>query len=327
MRVVDSHFHWFPRSHFEAMADRADYPRTERVGDGYKYFYNNGRGFLPLPAVWFDLDEGLATADAATGPDTVVVCTTGVLGGLLDQMPVTDAVDSAFAYNEEIAKAQRTHHGRFFGTAAVPLQNTEQALAVLDHAIGLGLRGVNLPAMTAEDPIDIARLEPFYERVGELGIPLIIHPTDIAFGEVLSGYAEGLQRSLGRLLDSSVTVLRLVFSGIMERHPGLKIVQTHAGGLLPYQAGRIDKNARIADLPHPPSEYLKKIFVDTVAPQALTIRTALEFYGPDKVIYGTDHPCWSPHAATGVIDEAGLDPEVKSRVLSTNVESAFNLSP
>ncbi|HEV7979206.1 amidohydrolase family protein [Amycolatopsis sp.] len=327
MRVVDSHFHWFPRSHFETMANRSGQPRTERVGDGYKYYFNNGNNFIPLPAVWFDLDAGFAVADSATGPDTVVVCTTGVLAGLLDQMPMREAVDEAFAYNEEIAKAQRTHQGRFFGTAAVPLQDTAQALAVLDHAIGdLDLRGVNLPAMTGEEQIDVERLEPFYTRVAELGVPLIIHPTDIAFGEVLTGYADGLQRSIGRLLDSSVTVLRLVFSGIMERHPGLKIVQTHAGGLLPYQAGRIDKNARIEGLPRPPSEYLKRIFVDTVAPQELTIRTAVDFYGPDKILYGTDHPCWSPHAARDVIVEAGLSEEDRTRVMSTNAEAAFDLT-
>jgi aminocarboxymuconate-semialdehyde decarboxylase len=327
MRTVDSHFHWFPRSHFEYMAERTEHPRTERVGDGYRYYYNDGRNFLPLPAVWFDLDAGLAASDAATGPDTVVVCTTGVLGGLLDQLPTKEAIDTAFAYNEEIAKAQRTHRGRFFGTAAVPLQDTEQALTVLDHAVGeLDLRGVNLPPVTAGDPIDVARLEPFYARIAELGVPLIIHPTDLVFGEMLADYGSALQRTIGRLFDSSVTILRLIFAGVMDRHPELKIIQTHGGGLLPYQAGRIDKNARQEGLPLAPSDYLKRIFVATVTPQALTVRTALEFYGPDKVIYGTDHPCWSPKAAVGVLDEAGLSDEQHMRIRSTNVEAVLDLS-
>jgi aminocarboxymuconate-semialdehyde decarboxylase len=327
MRTVDSHFHWFPRSHFEHMAARAEHPRTERVGDGYRYYYNEGRGFLPLPAVWFDLDAGLAASEAATGPDTAVVCTTGVLSGLLDQLPTTDAIDTAFAYNEEIAKAQRTHRDRFFGTAAVPLQDTAQALAVLDHAVAeLDLRGVNLAPVTAGDPIDVGRLDPFYARVAELGVPLIIHPTDLVFGEMLADYGDALQRTIGRLFDSSVTVLRLIFAGVMERHPDLKIIQTHGGGLLPYQAGRIDKNARQAGIPLPPSDYLKRIFVDTVTPQALTVRTALEFYGPDKVIYGTDHPCWSPKAAVDVLEEAGLSAEQRTAIQSTNVGAVLDLT-
>ncbi|WP_052489495.1 amidohydrolase family protein [Streptomyces sp. 150FB] len=327
MRAVDTHFHWFPRSHMETMARRADHPRTEPHGDGYRYHYNRGRSFLPLPGVWFDLEAGLAATEAVTGPDTAVVCTTGVLSGLLDQLPLTEAVDEAYAYNAEIAKAQREHTGRFFGTAAVPLLDTEQALAVLDHAIGeLDLRGVNLPPMTGGETIDAERLEPFYARVAELGVPLIVHPTDIAFGEALDGYDQAFQRTVGRLLDSSVTVLRLIFSGILECHPGLKVVQTHAGGLLPYQAGRIDKNARIAALPEPPSAYLRRLFVDTVAPQALTIRTAVEFFGADHVLYGTDYPCWSQRAAVDVIDEAGLTDEDRELVMSANAPTVFDLS-
>jgi aminocarboxymuconate-semialdehyde decarboxylase len=327
MRTVDSHFHWFPRSHFEYMAGRAEYPRTERIGDGYRYHYNEGRDFLPLPAVWFDLDAGLAASDAATGPDTVVVCTTGVLSGLLDQLPTTEAIDAAVAYNEEIAKAQRAHRGRFFGTAAVPLQDTEQALTVLDHAVrDLDLRAVNLPPVTAGDPIDVARLDPFYARIAELGVPLIVHPTDLVFGAMLADYGNALQRTVGRLFDSSITVLRLIFAGVLDRYPELKIIQTHGGGFLPYQAGRIDKNARQEGLRLAPSEYLKQIFVDTVTPQALTVRTAIEFYGSDKVVYGTDHPCWSPKAAVGVLDEAGLSDEQLVKIRSTNIQAVLDLS-
>jgi aminocarboxymuconate-semialdehyde decarboxylase len=278
--------------------------------------------------VWFDLEAGLAATDAVTGPDTAVVCTTGVLSGLLDQMPPTEAVDEAYAYNTEIASAQREHSGRFFGTAAVPLLDTDEALAVLDHAVGeLGLRGVNLPPMSGDETVDAKRLEPFYARVAELGVPLIVHPTDIAFGVALDGYDQALQRTIGRLLDSSVTVLRLIFGGVLERHPGLKVVQTHAGGLLPYQAGRIDKNARIAALPEAPSTYLKRLFVDTVAPQALTIRTAVEFFGADHVLYGTDHPCWSQRAAVDVIEEAGLTDRDRERVMSANAPAVFDLGP
>lgn len=326
MRTVDTHFHWFPRAHFEYMAGRAEHPRTERDGDGYKYYYNSGRRFLALPAVWFDLDAGLAASAAATGEDTVVVCTTGVLSGLLDQLPTTEAVDAAVAYNEEIAKAQRSSRNRFFGTAAVPLQDTKQALAVLDHAITeLDLRAVNLPPVTAGDAIDIARLDPFYARVAELGVPLIVHPTDLVFGEQLAEYGDALQRTIGRLFDSSVTVLRLIFSGIMERYPQLTIMQTHGGGLLPYQAGRIDKNAR-QPLPHQPSHYLARTFVDTVTPQALTVRTALEFYGPDHVLYGTDYPCWSPQAAVETIEEARLNADERAKVFSSNAAAVIRLT-
>jgi aminocarboxymuconate-semialdehyde decarboxylase len=326
MRVVDSHFHWYPRSHFEKLAARDGYPRAVRDGDGYRYYFNNGRSYVPLPAVWFDLDAGLAASDAI-GHDVTLVATTGVLAGALDQLPLATALELAADYNERLAEAQRARPGRFYGTAAIPLADTAEAVALAEHAVTeLGLRAVNLPPATSGgEPIDAPRLEPFYGRVAELGVPLIVHPTDLVFDEILAGYDTGLQRSLGRLMDSSVTVLRLIYSGIMERHPTLKVVHTHAGGLLPYQAGRIDKNARIKGLPELPSTYLKRTFVDIVAPQELTIRAALEFYGAGHVLYGTDYPCWSPKAAMAVLGGAGLGEPDTARVLRENAEEVLGI--
>ncbi|HEX3790050.1 MAG TPA: amidohydrolase family protein [Pseudonocardiaceae bacterium] len=327
MRAVDTHFHWFPPSHVEKMARRAENPRCVPHGDGYRYYYNEGRSFLPLPGIWFDLAAGLAASSEATGPDTAVVCTTGVLSGLLDQLPGTEGIDEAFAYNEEIGKAQREYQGTFFGTAMIPLQDTDSALAVLEHAVGeLDLRAVNLAPMTGAETVDLPRLEPFYARVAELGVPLVIHPTDLAFGQVLDGYDQAIQRTVGRLLDSSVTVLRLIFSGVLERNPELRVVQTHGGGLLPYQAGRIDKNARIKSLPKLPSDYLRGVYTDIVAPQALTLRVAAEFFGLDHVLYGTDYPCWNQAAALSTLHEAFPEESDRTQVLATNAPAIFNLS-
>lgn len=327
MRAVDTHFHWFPRAHFEKLAVRAEFPRAERDGDGYKYYYNSGASQGRLWPAWFDLEAGLAASDAAVGDEVTVLATAGVLSGLIDSAPLADAVDLATDYNEELAKMQRTRPGRFYGSAVVPLADTREALAITDHAInGLGLRAVNLPPVTTDaESIDSPRLEPFYSLVEELGVPLLVHPTDFVFADVLEGYDFGLQRSLGRLVDSSVTVLRLIFSGIMERHPALTVFHTHAGGVLPYQAGRLDKNARIKGLPELPSTYLKRTFTDIVAPQALTIRTAVEFYGIGHVMYGTDYPCWSPAAAMAVLGEAGLTEADTARLLHGNAEDVLGL--
>jgi len=324
VRVIDTHFHWFPRAHLERLARQDGYPRAERKGDGYVYFYNEGRGSIDLPPVWIELEAGLAESRRATGEDITVVCTAGVLAGLIDQLPLADASEVATIYNEEMASAQQRHPGRVYGTAVVPLTDTNEAIRVLDYAVKeLDLRGVNLPPVSGDEAIDVGRLEDFYARVEELGVPLIVHPTDLVFGETLVGYNGAFQLSIGRLLDSSMTILRLIFSGVMERHPDLKVLQTHAGALLPYQAGRFDKNARIKGLPLAPSEYMKRLFVDTVAPQPLTIRTALEFYGLTNVVYGTDYPCWSPAAAIDTIEKADLGDGATEAVLATNASSIF----
>jgi aminocarboxymuconate-semialdehyde decarboxylase len=90
---------------------------------------------------------------------------------------------------------------------------------------------------------------------------------------------------------------------------------------------RIDKNARIKDLPRLPSSYLRRIHTDTVAPQAAgSIRTAMDFYGHDHVMYGTDHPCWSPHAAREVIGRLDLDEARAELLYSANARAVFGLT-
>src|SRR5450756_2430828 len=86
--------------------------------------------------------------------------------------------------------------------------------------------------------------------------------TDVAFDEILEGYNGALYNSLGRVIDVSVAAYRLVLSGIMERHPNLKVFMSHAGGALPYQSGRMDKNSKAAGLPRPPSTYIKRMYTD-----------------------------------------------------------------
>ncbi len=310
----------------EHLSEATGYPRAERAGDGYRYYYNDGRLSMDLPPVWFDLERGLADS-AAAGSDVTVICTTGVISGLLDQLPIRQAAPIAREYNEQVAQTQARYPGRFYGTASIPLNDTEQALVMLDEAVKeFGLVGVNLAAVTSDGFTDSPRLEDFYSRIEELGVPLIIHPTDIAFGETLRDYDNALQLTIGRLLDTSVTMLRLIFSGILERHPDLKLVQTHGGGLLPYQAGRFDKNTRVPGLKALPSEYLKRTYVDTVCPQELTVETSVKFYGDRHVMYGTDYPCWKPSAAINVLANADLSDAQRELILHSNAESVFRLT-
>jgi aminocarboxymuconate-semialdehyde decarboxylase len=153
---------------------------------------------------------------------------------------------------------RRRKPGRFWGTAAVPLTDTEAAIEILDHAVaGLGLVGVNVPGSIGNDPrIDAERLEPFYARIEELDVPLFLHPTDAVFDDMLEGYGGAPHLSLGRVVEVSVAASQLLFSGITARHPKLKVIMSHTGGALPYQSGRMDKNGRRAKLSeeHRPGE-------------------------------------------------------------------------
>src|SRR5262249_13567400 len=154
----------------------------------------------------------------------------------------------------------------------------------------------------------------------ELGVPLFLHPTDAVFGDELEGYGGALQLSLGRIIEVSVAASRLVFSGLMERHPNLKIVMSHTAGALPYQSGRLDKNGNNAKLPCPPSTYIRRMYTDTVSPHSMGIKFALEYYGVDRVMYGSDYPCWDPATALALIQEIGLPEDHLQKILYGNAK-------
>jgi aminocarboxymuconate-semialdehyde decarboxylase len=329
MHIIDSHFHWRPRSLLEEACKANGYPRAERDGKGgYRWFIREGYsvGVRHNHPAWADLDVMLAHMDSL-GHQVDVVCTIGPLSVYFSELSPEAGRDAAMLWNEEMAAAQRKYPGRFWGTAAVPLKDTAVAIEVLDHAITkLGLFGANLPGSVGVDPrIDAKRLWPFYERAEQLGIPLFLHPTDAVFEDMLEGYDGALHLSLGRVVEVSVGAMRLVLSGLMERCPKLKIVLSHTGGALPYQSGRMDKNSGKAKLPRPPSAYLRRMYTDTVSPHAMGIKFAIDYYGIDNVMYGSDYPCWEPAETLRILEEVQLSAEDKEKLFRGNVRRIFNL--
>lgn len=327
MIIIDSHFHWWPRSFFEALCHRRSYPRAEpSSAGGYRYWRREGEPpRFHVGPEWFDLDRQLEHMDAL-GHDVGAVCSIGPLSVHFCDLSQEEGYDAAMHWNEEMAGAQRRHPGRVWGSAAVPLTRTETAVRVLEHAVGLGLTGANLPSSIGDDPhIDAEWLEPFYARAAQLDVPLFLHPTDAVFADVLSGYGGALHLTLGRVIEVSTAAGRLILSGIMERHPQLKVIVSHTGGFLPYQSGRLDKNAKAAKLGQAPSVYLKRMYTDTVSPHAPGIRFAVEYFGADHVMYGSDYPCWNPATALELLEQAGLPAADRDKILRGNVRRVLGL--
>jgi aminocarboxymuconate-semialdehyde decarboxylase len=328
MHIIDSHFHWWPPSISERLCKRKTYPRAQRNDRGGYTYFREQRGdyILNSWADWFDLDKQLEHMDGL-GHAVDVVCSIGPLSVYFSDLPREEGRDLAIAWNEEMAAAQRRYPGRLWASAAVPLVDTKIAIEVLDDAVArLGLMGVNLPGSIGSDPrIDAERLEPFYARVEELGLPVFLHPTDAVFVDMLEGYGGALHLTLGRVIEVSVAAMRLVLSGLMERHPKLKIVMSHTGGALPYQSGRMDKNAGSANLPRPASSYLKRMYTDTVTPHTAGLKFAIEYYGIDHVMYGTDYPCWDPATALKLIGELGLAQADQEKIFYRNARRILGL--
>jgi aminocarboxymuconate-semialdehyde decarboxylase len=328
MRILDSHFHYYPREIFEALCKRTGFPRAERDDKGgYRYFRHEGAPPTLKPwKEWFDLDDQLARMDA-TGHQIDVVSSLGPYSVHFSELPPEEGREAATIWNEAMAKAQREHPGRVWGTAAIPLVDTQIAIDVLDDAVNrLGLVGANLPGSVGPDQrIDADRLQPFYARAAEVKAPLFLHPTDAVFPEMLTGYDGALYLTMGRVIEVSVAATRLILSGTLERHPDLTIVMSHTGGMLPYQAGRLDKNGKAAKLGQKPSTYLKRMYTDTTSPHAMGIKFAIDYFGLDHVMFGDDYPCWDPDEALRCCDEIGLSDAERQALFNDNAHKLFDL--
>jgi aminocarboxymuconate-semialdehyde decarboxylase len=329
MRILDVHFHWWPRAVMNELGRRSGFPRTEpNDRGGYKYWFREeeGKPHFSLGPEWNDLDNELAHM-AGTRRDFDVLCSTGPFSVFFGELPAAESRDLCQIWNDEMARAQSEHPGRVWASAVVPLQDTAMAIDELDRAVRrLNLVAVNLPgSIGRREYVDEPRLEPFYDRVEELGIPVMLHPTDAAFLAVFEGYNGALYSSLGRVVDVSASAFRLVLSGIMERHPDMKVFMSHTGGALPYQAGRMDKNARIPGLPEKPSTYIKRMYTDTVSPHSLGVKFAIDYYGADRVMYGDDYPCWNPESSLDIFEEVTLSAEDRESIYSGNARRVFGL--
>jgi len=243
--------------------------------------------------------------------------------------------------NDELAELVRTYPDRFAGFAAsLPLNDAEAALVELDRAQrDLGANGVLMHTNVSGAPLDSPALEPVFARAHELGLAIWLHPTRSPVWpdyptEQESRY--GIWWSLGWPFETAVAMTRLVFSGHMERYPGLKVITHHAGGMIPHFSGRLDtiqaedqRDAFEQTFKKPALDYFRQFHVDTAmfgAPHA--VRCAIEFFGPSQVLFGTDMPLGGPAVIEDTIGDLralGMTAEGEQAVFEGNARRVLGL--
>jgi aminocarboxymuconate-semialdehyde decarboxylase len=233
--------------------------------------------------------------------------------------------------NDDFAEICGKHPDRFSALAALPLQSPVEAADELERAVKeLGLSGGTLMTNANGKPLDSPELMPVYEKAVKLDVPLFIHPTSPMNSVAMDEYR--LVPIIGFGVDTSVSVLRMVFSGLLERLPRLKLVASHLGGVYPYLRGRIDVGYKAypeckLKINRPPSEYLKKVWVDSIIYDNDVLLSTLAFLGDGKIVLGSDHP-----HQIGDIDQAidrirrlDIDEKSKEKILTGNAERLLKI--
>jgi aminocarboxymuconate-semialdehyde decarboxylase len=213
---------------------------------------------------------------------------------------------------------------RLFGLGVVPLQHPDRIVEALEDAVlGRGLGGVEISSFAGDVELSDPRLGAFWTRAEELGAIVFLHPFGCSLDERLARFY--LANTVGQPAENAIALSHLIFAGVLDRHPKLKIVAAHGGGYLPTAIGRSDHAWRVRpdarQCAHEPSSYLKKIWFDTVVHDPDGLRHLIEVAGASQVVLGSDFPfdmgLDDPVAFVGA---AGLPEEVVSRILSANAD-------
>ena len=306
-QIIDCHTHLFPKEYVKEL-ERLNIPFGQTLSER----------FTLTPERITDMEN------AGIDRQVISIAVPGV-----NMSTPKNAVRLSKLVNDETVKL--THQDdRFIGLASLPLLSPMEAVDELRRAVEeLGLKGASIFTDVSGKQIDQEEFWPIYRAASKLGVPVFIHPIAPRYRKVYDDYS--LLSVLGFPFETTMAATRLALSGLLKELPYLKLVLSHLGGTLPYLMGRIDDGHRIFKsvqdkITHPPSYYLKKMYLDAASFYKPALRCAIDFWGAEKLVLGSDYPYgWVGELKRCVesVEALRLEQEELDRILSVNAEDLF----
>lgn len=329
-KIVDVHWHHVPKAFADAIVSgsvrvagqvvtKDDGTALVKLDNGFKQ---------PLPGFLTDPATILKDLDAA-GVDVACASIAPPLSHL-DADPEI-AIGVSRAINDAFAEVAEQHDGRIIPLANLPLQDVALALQELKRVVeDYGFQGVQVGSNIDGKNLGDESLFPFWEEVRERDLFVFSHGLSPLGPERMSEHE--LKNFVGLPIDTAVAVGSMVFGGVYERLPGLKVCYSHGGGTFPCLVGRWDHGYRErlskqADTTiKMPSDYLVDVYADSLTHDPAAVRYLVERLGADQVLLGSDHPFDMGEAdPVGKVKEAIDDPEVVDKILGGTASRLLNV--
>lgn len=298
-RAIDIHHHYFApelvneiKQHGNALGIEYYTPKDSRESPLSIQFPKGNR--LNLDPRLAEIEKRLEIMNQGSIAIATVEVQTSAVGYELDG---SRGESWSKLYNEAIQSLVKRHPNRFAGIATVPLQDPSRAAKVLEYAIvNLKMSGVTIASNVVGKYYDSKDFDPFWKKAEELDVMMIMHPEWVAGSDKMGGY--GLRTVCGNPADTTLSVGYMIYSGVFDRFPKLKLALLHGGGFFPYHLGRFDRGlnsgsgagpSRIA-ASQPPSKYLKNLYFDNLVYRVETVEYLKRMVGTEHVMVGTDYP-------------------------------------
>jgi aminocarboxymuconate-semialdehyde decarboxylase len=289
-----------------------------------------GRNPVLTPKLRFTPEERLRDMDEQKVDVQVISVATPLFGYYLD---TTQARQLAREVNDDIAAMTRQWPDRFAGLATLPVQDVGAAIEELDRAVHvLGLKGAELDTVVNARNWDEPDFLPLFKAAEAMGAVLFFHPQPHANLLLSRTDRYGLTNSIGVPIEDTLVVATLIFGGVLDACPQLKVCIAHGGGPACFGMGRLDRGWQVRSearthIQQPPSTYQRRLYYDCLTSSEASLRFLLDQVGADRVVLGSDWPYvrWDPSPVAWVQGLQSLTPEEKEAVLWKNLERLMGI--
>jgi len=293
MLKIDSHTHILPRvmPKWSEKFGYGGFIHLEVSRPGFANMMRDDVFFREIASNCWDAEERIEEYGKA-GVQVQVVSTIPVMFSYWAK--TNDAADLSRFLNDHIAHLVQDHPRHYVGLCTVPMQDTEVAIQVLEEASAQGHRGVQIGSNVNGMNLGDTRFFPFYEACERLGMALFIHPWDMMGKSDMERY--WLPWLVGMPAETSRAACSMIFAGVLDRFPALRIMFSHAGGSFLPTLGRIKHGHACRpdlvaiDNPNTPDQYLGRFWVDSITHDERLLDYILEMQGADRICMGTDYP-------------------------------------
>ncbi len=326
MTIVDFHNHYYPPEYIkELQAGSSEFTVTFDDNDN-PVLHSPGDINIVVPG-HRDIEVRQQVLDDI-GVDRQVITFTAP--GTVVETPER-SVSLAQLVNDCLAKIVDERSSRFTSLATLPLNDPDASVKELERAVtDLGFKGVMVYSNVNGVALSDRRYWPLYERASDLNAVIYIHPTYPVGVEAMTDY--WLMPLVGFLFDTTLATASLVFSGTVERFPGIRWVLAHLGGAIPFLAERLDRGYYAFQscrehLSRPPREFLKNFYYDTVNFDPNALQLAIDFAGADHILAGSDYPhqIGSLEQMVESLNQLDVSDEVRAQILGGNASRLLGL--
>jgi aminocarboxymuconate-semialdehyde decarboxylase len=292
-RTVDVHAHYFPERFVKAINEQGGPPGVSfdlSKPDAPVFVIGGGR--IPIDVTYWDLDKRVKRMDAQGVTTHALSLTTP----FVYWAPPERGLELARIVNDSMIEAHTAYPDRFVGCATLPIQAPELAVKELDRLASVrAMRGAYMPTSFAGKELSDPSLFPIYAKCESMNLPILLHPDQAAAAMGVNRLQKWyMANTLGNPYDTGIAVNHLVFGGVLDRFPRLDVVLPHAGGVIPYLAGRLEHGQDVrpetkGTAQKPFMDYLRRFHYDTITHAPGLLRFLIDLVGVDRVMLGSDY--------------------------------------